>query len=91
MTYSIFGEEEQIFGYKGLRIDLKFNAHDMRPNLQILYTRKFKAVGETEATDVKATLQDFLPKSAHLFCSCSTMLTESSCFRILKGISGYDI
>lgn len=69
MTYSIFGEEEQIFGYKGLRINLRFNAHDMRPNLQILYNRKFKAVGETEATDVKAALEDFLPKSAQFLKS----------------------
>ena len=69
MTYSIFGEEEQIFGYKGLKINLRFNAHDMRPNLQILYNRKFKAVGETEATDVKATLEDFLPKSTQFLWS----------------------
>lgn len=62
MTYSIFGDEEQIFGYKGLKINLRYNTSDMRPNLQIMYNKKFKAVGDTEPTDVKAVLEDFLPK-----------------------------
>jgi histone acetyltransferase 1 len=63
-TYSIFGDEEQVFGYKGLRINLRFNACDMRPNVQIEYDKKFKAVGETEPTDIAAVLSDFLPKSS---------------------------
>jgi histone acetyltransferase 1 len=62
MSYSIFGDEEQIFGYKGLKINLRYNASDMRPNFQIMYNKKFKAVGDTEPTDVKAVLEDFLPK-----------------------------
>ncbi|KAH7360105.1 acyl-CoA N-acyltransferase [Rhexocercosporidium sp. MPI-PUGE-AT-0058] len=64
MTYSIFGDDERIFGYKGLKINLRYNASDMRPNLQVLYSRKFTAVGETEATDVKGLLEPFLPKLA---------------------------
>lgn len=63
MTYSIFGDEEQIFGYQGLKINLRYNVCDMRPNLQINYGKKFKTVGETEPTDIKAVLDDFLPKS----------------------------
>ena len=63
-TYPIFGEEERIFGYQGLKINLKFNASDMRPGLQILYSKKFKAVGDVEPTDLKTTLEDFLPKTA---------------------------
>lgn len=35
----------------------------MRPGLQITYDKKFKPVGETSATDIKAVLEDFLPKS----------------------------
>ena len=62
MTYSIFGDDERIFGYKGLKINLRYNASDMRPNVQVSYTRKFPAVGETEATDVKELLEPFLPK-----------------------------
>ncbi|KAH8594859.1 acyl-CoA N-acyltransferase [Bisporella sp. PMI_857] len=63
-TYPIFGEEERIFGYNGLKINLKFNSSDMRPGLQITYTKKFKAVGDTEPTDLKAALEEFLPKAA---------------------------
>ncbi|KAG4433534.1 hypothetical protein IFR05_010989 [Cadophora sp. M221] len=64
MTYSIFGDDERIFGYKGLKINLRYNASDMRPNLQVSYSKKFTAVGETEATDVKELLEPFLPKLA---------------------------
>ncbi|KAH6668912.1 acyl-CoA N-acyltransferase [Halenospora varia] len=63
-TYSIFGEEERIFGYQGLKINLKYHASDMRPVLQITYNKKFKAIGETEPTDLKPILEDFLPKTA---------------------------
>ncbi|KAK2624572.1 hypothetical protein QTJ16_005765 [Diplocarpon rosae] len=56
MSYSIFGDEERIFGYKGLKIHLRYNASDMRPNMLVSYDKKFKAVGETEATDLKELL-----------------------------------
>lgn len=36
----------------------------MRPCLQIFYTKKFKPVGDTEATELKPILEDFLPKTA---------------------------
>ncbi|KAL2074017.1 hypothetical protein VTL71DRAFT_7795 [Oculimacula yallundae] len=64
MTYSIFGDEERIFGYKDLKINLRYNYSDMRPNLDVTYKKKFPAVGETEATDVKLVLEDYLPKLA---------------------------
>ncbi|KAK0106732.1 histone acetyltransferase 1 [Cadophora gregata f. sp. sojae] len=64
MTYSIFGEEERIFGYQGLKINLQYNASDMRPNLQVSFNKKFTTVGETEATDVKGILEPLLPKIA---------------------------
>lgn len=63
MSYSIFGEEETIFGYQGLKINLRYNACDMRPGLQILYTKKFKTQGETASTDLKEVLEPLLPKS----------------------------
>ncbi|KAG4422659.1 hypothetical protein IFR04_004280 [Cadophora malorum] len=64
MTYSIFGDDERIFGYKGLKVNLQYNASDMRPNLQVSFSKKFAAVGDTEATDVKGVLEPFLPKIA---------------------------
>ena len=38
----------------------------MRPGLQISYTKKFKTVGETSPTDLKAILEAFLPKSENI-------------------------
>ncbi|KAJ5907720.1 hypothetical protein N7495_000402 [Penicillium taxi] len=59
-TYSIFGDEEQIFGYKGLIIRLRFAAHDLRPHLHISYDQKFNAVDDTVADDVLETLREFV-------------------------------
>ncbi|KAK9772615.1 putative Histone acetyl transferase HAT1-like protein [Seiridium cardinale] len=60
-TYAIFGEEERIFGYKGLKINLQFNANDMRPNASVTWNKKFQTVSEVEAFDVVETLKEFLP------------------------------
>ena len=61
-TYPIFGDEERIFGYRGLSIKLRFAAHDLYPNVAISYDTKFKQVGETKATDILEVLKDYLPK-----------------------------
>ena len=60
-TYSIFGDDESIFGYQGLNIHLRYNACDMRPGIQITYDKRFKTIGETAPTDIKAVLEEFLP------------------------------
>ncbi len=60
-TYPIFGEEERIFGYHGLHINLRFAAHDLQPHVEITYEKKFKTVGETKATDIEDVLREWLP------------------------------
>ena len=62
-TYPIFGEEERIFGYQGLKIHLRLAAHDAYPNIEISYDKKFKAVGETTAADIGEVLKDWVPAS----------------------------
>ncbi len=62
-TYPIFGEPQTIFGYQGLRISIRFAAHDLRSNIQVNYEKKFDAVGDTKATDVEETLKDWVPSS----------------------------
>jgi histone acetyltransferase 1 len=62
-TYSIFGDEESIFGYKGLKVSIRYHACDMRPSVKITWDKKFKTVGEVEPLDVKAALEEYLPKS----------------------------
>jgi histone acetyltransferase 1 len=61
-TYPIFGDDEQIFGYKGLIIRLRFAAHDLRPHVHISYDDRFKAVGDTAAVDLLGALKDFVPQ-----------------------------
>jgi histone acetyltransferase 1 len=63
-TYRIFGEDEKIFGYKDLKIQLRYRANDMRPHLRLAYSKKFKPVGEQVPTDVAEVLETggHLPK-----------------------------
>ena len=61
-TYPIFGDEERIFGYQNLKLNLRFAAHDLRPNLEVLYNKKFKTVGDTKATDIEETLKEWTPE-----------------------------
>lgn len=65
-TYPIFGDQESIFGYQGLRIGIRFAAHDLRSNIQITHEKRFEAVGDTKATDIEGTLKDWIPSSKPL-------------------------
>lgn len=57
-TYPIFGEDEKIFGYKDLKINLRYRANDMRPHVQTSYSSKFTPIGETEPMDVMGMLKE---------------------------------
>ncbi|KAK8110780.1 acyl-CoA N-acyltransferase [Apiospora kogelbergensis] len=59
-TYAVF-DNEQIFGYKGLKVNLTYNATDMRPHLDVSCIKKFKTVGDAEAVDVVELMKEFLP------------------------------
>ncbi|KAH6888547.1 acyl-CoA N-acyltransferase [Thelonectria olida] len=65
-TYPIFGEEEKIFGYKDLKVSLRYRANDMRPHLRTTYKSKFKPDGESEPLDITAVLEEgnHLPRIA---------------------------
>ncbi|KAI0458368.1 histone acetyltransferase type B catalytic subunit [Xylaria acuta] len=60
-TYPIFGEDERIFGYKGLKINLQYDARNLRPHLSVSSTKKFNSVGEVEAVNVREVMKEFLP------------------------------
>ncbi|KAK3357596.1 acyl-CoA N-acyltransferase [Lasiosphaeria hispida] len=62
-TYTIFNDE-QIFGYQDLRVNIQFNASDMRPHFGLNYSKKFKPTGDTEATDLKEVFSEYLPEVA---------------------------
>ncbi|KAF4121234.1 histone acetyltransferase 1 [Geosmithia morbida] len=83
-TYPIFGDEERIFGYQGLKINLRYRANDMRPHLKVSYSKKFKPVGDNEPTDIAAILKEgnHLPKVAFVkesdFEDSSKQLAENN-------------
>jgi len=64
-TYPIF-EEEQIFGHKGLKLNIDFNACDMRPHFSTTAIKKYADVRGTEPEDVRATMAEYLPKGRSL-------------------------
>lgn len=72
-TYPIFGDDEQIFGYKNPKLELRYRANDMRPHVKFSSSGKLKTVGEAEPTDVVGLLRqgNHLPKGS---CSYYTHL-----------------
>ncbi|RKF61526.1 Histone acetyltransferase type B catalytic subunit [Erysiphe neolycopersici] len=64
VTSSLFGDEETISGYQGLKINLRFHACDMRPGLQISYGKKMRPIGEEAPTDMKEIFENHLPRNS---------------------------
>lgn len=60
-TYPIFGDAQTIWGYQGLRVQLRFAAHDLQPNVKVWWNEKHPTVGEIAPLDIKQTLRDWLP------------------------------
>lgn len=61
-TYPIVGDEETIYGFKGLRINLRYNASDMRPHVSHSSTNRVpddEAIREPD--DVIDLLDPYLP------------------------------
>ncbi|EFQ99462.1 histone acetyltransferase type B catalytic subunit [Nannizzia gypsea CBS 118893] len=63
-TYPLFGDEESIFGYRKLNIELRFAAHDLQSHLQISYDEKFKQVEDIKAVDLLRILKPYLPEAS---------------------------
>ncbi|CDK26237.1 unnamed protein product [Kuraishia capsulata CBS 1993] len=59
-TYPVFGDSEQIFGYKDLKIALAFDCAALFPFLSVTYSSKLE--NHDDIIDVQAKLLEFLPK-----------------------------
>lgn len=58
-------------------IRLRFAAHDLRPHVHISYDERFKAIGETAATDLLGSLKPFVPEGMAWQSSvCNATLTR---------------
>lgn len=61
-TYPIY-EEEEIYGYKGVKINLRYNASDMRPHFSYTKGKEVPAgVADKEPTEIKESVEGFLPE-----------------------------
>lgn len=65
-TYTVFGEEEAIFGYRNPQINLRFRAHDLQPSLEFKHDGVFEAIGETKPMDIPEILKDYLPQGKRI-------------------------
>lgn len=66
-TYPIFGENESIYGYKGLRVNLRYFAGDLTPQLDVEFEKKVGKVGDVEAEDVVGIMREVLPEREYVF------------------------
>ncbi|KAJ8522636.1 hypothetical protein ONZ45_g777 [Pleurotus djamor] len=68
-TYPIYGHEEKIYGYEGLKIDLRFASGSLAQYLSVGYSAKLPSTSTVD--DVEGTLAEFIP---------SEYLTDESAF-----------
>ena len=61
-TEQLFGQNQAIFGYRDLAVSIRFAAHDLYPNVKSTWGQKFPPLGKTTATDIEATLKEYLPE-----------------------------
>ncbi|TFY66469.1 hypothetical protein EVG20_g4608 [Dentipellis fragilis] len=59
-TYPIYGEEEKIYGYKDLVIDLRFASGSLKQYLDVRYSASLPSSSTVD--DVRGTLEKFIPK-----------------------------
>ncbi|KZT70215.1 acyl-CoA N-acyltransferase [Daedalea quercina L-15889] len=58
-TYPLFGEDEKIYGYRNLRIDLKFASGSLAQYLNISYSDKLPVSSALD--DIEGTVSKFIP------------------------------
>ncbi|SGY73036.1 BQ5605_C005g03252 [Microbotryum silenes-dioicae] len=60
-VYPIFGQEETIFGYRNLEIQLHFSSGALKQYLHVDYSSKFPSTTTVSADDPEKTLYEFIP------------------------------
>lgn len=66
-TYGIFGESENIFGYKDPNLQISFAANDMKCCLDFSYEDMMEPQGSVQAENLEAIIAEFLPDGMALF------------------------
>ncbi|EEB05654.2 histone acetyltransferase Hat1 [Schizosaccharomyces japonicus yFS275] len=60
-TYSIFGDAETIYGYKGLNVTIKFLMPWMKPSLTITSNETIPSTSGVTPTDISSILKEYIP------------------------------
>ena len=60
-TYPIFGEDETIFGYQGLKIELDFTDDTLKPSLGVTSRARFEPLGDTKPDEIEEPLKEVIP------------------------------
>ncbi|KAI9885616.1 MAG: hypothetical protein M1823_002578 [Watsoniomyces obsoletus] len=63
-TYEIFGENEEIIGYRDLRIVLQYACFDLYPHVEIDWREKHERIKEGGERDVMTIMKKWLPAIA---------------------------
>ncbi|GLB35455.1 putative catalytic component of the histone acetylase B (HAT-B) complex [Lyophyllum shimeji] len=58
-TYPIYGDDQKVYGYKGLDIDLRFASGSLAQYLNVKYDERLPTTSTVD--DVEGTLSDFIP------------------------------
>lgn len=59
-TYPIFGTDQEIHGYRGLRIRVRFARHDLRPHLEVLSEMRHPALEDGDAGHVAQSFKEWI-------------------------------
>ena len=59
-TYPFFGRREEIIGYQGLRIHVRFTTHDLQPHLVVDYKKRHPDIEDDSKWDVESVLRGWL-------------------------------
>ncbi|BFZ60374.1 histone acetyltransferase 1 [Saitoella coloradoensis] len=66
-TYSVFGDAETIYGYKGLRVDVRFASTDLKPYLKVQYKEQIDVSLGVEVDDIEEKLYEVMPEGDQFF------------------------
>ncbi|ESK94254.1 histone acetyltransferase type b catalytic subunit [Moniliophthora roreri MCA 2997] len=61
-TYPIYGEDEKIYGYRDLKIDLRFTSGSLINYLSVTWSEKLASKAQTTVDDVEGTLSEYIPE-----------------------------
>lgn len=63
ITHAIFGNDEEIFGFQDLAVNIRFASHDLSSHLDKTFTEAYKGRNTIGAANLDLTLEELLDPS----------------------------